>query len=857
MPTDVTDSPSDQSRLVASLVDPGRFGKGCTRVTHLETHISHVLLTGAFAYKIKKPLDLGFLDFTTLAKRRYYCEEELRLNRRLAPDIYLDVVAITGSLEDPVLNGAGTTLEYAVRMREFAQEALASRMLAQGTLSAAHIDALAAEVAAFHGRIDVAPPGSAFGTPDTVLDVAAQNFEQIRPLLTDSTDHATLDALRDWTLAEHTACRGALQQRHDTGFVRECHGDLHLNNIAILAGAVTIFDCIEFNDELRWIDVMSEVAFTVMDLEDRGRGEFGHRFLNAYLERTGDYAGLAVLRFYLAYRAMVRAKVACLRGGQLAPGDAKTALVAEYRSYVDLARHYARPPQPAFVVTHGLSGCGKTTLTQPLLELCGAIRIRTDVERKRLHGIDAAARSGSALDAGLYTADATERTYRRVLALAEAVAAAGSHRDRRRHVSEALAARSVSRARRGARDSVRNDRLRRDRGDAARQDRGARLARQRRVGSRPRGARGPDAHTGSDLRGRASQRVGLRRRGAARSRVRSGSVASGPRPAWRQSNRGDMNHFDVFNGDADGLCALHQLRLEQPLDSVLVTGVKRDIALLQRVAAAPGDTITALDISLDTNRAALIALLERGVSVEYFDHHYAGVVPAHPKLTVHIDTAPGVCTGMIVDRHLGGRRRIWAVVAAYGDNLGAAAAQLALSLGLDATHLEALRDLGETLAYNAYGETEADLVVAPAELYRLLRPYADPFAFMRDERVFREMSEARRADLVLANAIEPEVVLAGASVYVLPDAPWSRRVQGVFANELARARPRQAHAVLTPTTVGTYTVSVRAPLATRTGADTLCRQFATGGGRAAAAGINQLPHDDLPRFVQALEAAYP
>jgi aminoglycoside phosphotransferase family enzyme/gluconate kinase len=425
MPTDMTDSPSDQSRLVASLVDPGRFGKGCTRVTHLETHISHILLTGAFAYKIKKPLDLGFLDFTTLAKRRYYCEEELRLNRRLAPDIYLDVVAITGSLEDPVLDSAGTTLEYAVRMREFAQEALASRMLAQGTLTAAHIDALAAEVAAFHGRVDVAPPGSAFGTPDMVLDVAAQNFVQIRPLLTDSTDCATLDALRDWALAEHTACRGALQQRHDTGFVRECHGDLHLNNIAILAAAVTIFDCIEFNDELRWIDVMSEVAFTVMDLEDRGRGEFGHRFLNAYLERTGDYAGLAVLRFYLAYRAMVRAKVACLRGGQLAPGDVKTALASEYRSYVDLARHYARPPQAAFVVTHGLSGCGKTTLTQPLLELCGAIRIRTDVERKRLHGIDAGARSGSALDAGLYTADATERTYRHVLALAEAIAAAG------------------------------------------------------------------------------------------------------------------------------------------------------------------------------------------------------------------------------------------------------------------------------------------------------------------------------------------------------------------------------------------------------------------------------------------------
>jgi len=318
-----------------------------------------------------------------------------------------------------------------------------------------------------------------------------------------------------------------------------------------------------------------------------------------------------------------------------------------------------------------------------------------------------------------------------------------------------------------------------------------------------------------------------------------------------------MTHFDVFNGDADGLCALHQLRLEQPIDSVLVTGVKRDIALLQRVAAGPGDSITALDISLDTNREALIALLDRGIRVEYFDHHYAGAVPERPQLTAHIDTAPGVCTGMIVDRHLGGRQRIWAVVAAYGDNLGAAAAQLAQPLALDATRLAALRELGETLAYNAYGETEADLVVAPADLYRLMRPHADPFTFMRDEGVFRKMSEGRRADLGLARAIQPEVVLAGAIVYILPDVAWSRRVHGVFANELTHAAPRLAHAVLTANAGGTFTVSVRAPLAKRTGADALCRQFAHGGGRAAAAGINQLPQEELPRFLRALGEAYP
>jgi aminoglycoside phosphotransferase family enzyme/predicted kinase len=324
-----------------------------------------------------------------------------------------------------VVNGAGAAIEYAVRMREFSQEALASRMLARGELTAAHIDALAAEVAAFHGRVDVAPRASALGTPDAALRAAMQNFDQIRPLVTAAADRATLAALHEWTLAEFDARRGAMQQRHDAGFVRECHGDLHLGNIAVLDGAPTIFDCLEFNAELRWIDVASEVAFTVMDLEDRGRPDFGCRFLNAWLEHTGDYAGLAVLRFYLAYRAMVRAKVAALRAKQLASGEAKTALVAEYRGYVRLARSYAQPPQPGIILAHGPSGCGKTTLTQSLLELTGAVRIRTDVERKRLHGLTATARSASGLESGLYTPEATERVYRHALAMAEAVASAG------------------------------------------------------------------------------------------------------------------------------------------------------------------------------------------------------------------------------------------------------------------------------------------------------------------------------------------------------------------------------------------------------------------------------------------------
>jgi hypothetical protein len=427
MPAQALDSDLDQARLVAALADPARYGASCARVTHLQTHISHVFLTGEFAYKIKKPLDLGFLDFTTLAKRRFCCEEEVRLNRRLAPRIYLDVVPITGNVDDPIVNGTGPTLEYAVRMREFPQEALASRMLARGEVTASHIDALAAQVADFHRRIEVAPPDSAFGSPESVLRVAEDNFTHIARVRggEGDGDRARLAPLAAWTRAEHATQRDAFRRRHDEGFVRECHGDLHLGNIAVLDGAPMIFDCIEFNPELRWIDVMSEAAFTAMDLEDRGHSAFARRFLNAYVEHTGDYAGLAVLRHYLVYRAMVRAKVASLRGSQLGPGDARTACDSEFRGYVALAARYATKPHPAWIVTHGLSGCGKTTLTQRLLEACGAIRIRTDVERKRLHGLAAGARSGSALEGGLYSQDATERTYREVFALAAEVAAAG------------------------------------------------------------------------------------------------------------------------------------------------------------------------------------------------------------------------------------------------------------------------------------------------------------------------------------------------------------------------------------------------------------------------------------------------
>jgi len=421
----IAEGASEQARLLEALSRSTAFGPECTHVERIETHISWVFLTGSYAYKVKKAVDFGFLDFTTLAARRRFCEEELRLNRRLAPALYLEVVPITGSADAPVVGGFGEPLEYAVKMREFAQDALASRILARGELTGADIDLLAEKVAAFHAVVGVAGLESVFGAPGEVLRVARQNFAQLRPRLATAEEREELDALAAWTEREYAIRYDAFLRRRERGFIRECHGDLHLGNIARIDGELTIFDCIEFNESMRWIDVMNEVAFTVMDLEDRGRADLAYRFLNAYLERTGDYAGLAVLPFYLVYRALVRAKIARLRAAQIEAGEPKRALLAEYRGYVTLARGYAEPRCPALVITHGLAGCGKTTLSQAMLEALRAVRIRSDVERKRLHGLAALERRSAGVEGGLYTAAASEATYAKLAALAREVLDAG------------------------------------------------------------------------------------------------------------------------------------------------------------------------------------------------------------------------------------------------------------------------------------------------------------------------------------------------------------------------------------------------------------------------------------------------
>ena len=316
-----------------------------------------------------------------------------------------------------------------------------------------------------------------------------------------------------------------------------------------------------------------------------------------------------------------------------------------------------------------------------------------------------------------------------------------------------------------------------------------------------------------------------------------------------------MQFYDIFNGDADGVCALQQLRLEDPRSSVLVTGVKRDIQLLARVAAKPGDELTVLDISLAANASDLERLLAAGARCRYFDHHAPGVIPRHPNLKAVIDTAPDVCTSLLVDRHLGGRHRLWAVVAAYGDNLPAAATSAAAPLGLAAADLARLRELGEALNYNAYGDSTDDLHYHPADLFETLRRYADPRDFIDAEPVLEVLRSAFFDDLDRAARVRPEISQPAGAVFILPDAAWSRRVNGILGNRLAEAEPRRAHAVLVAKQGG-YLVSVRAPVERPRGADALCMQFETGGGRAGAAGINALPERELPRFLAEFQKAF-
>ena len=317
-----------------------------------------------------------------------------------------------------------------------------------------------------------------------------------------------------------------------------------------------------------------------------------------------------------------------------------------------------------------------------------------------------------------------------------------------------------------------------------------------------------------------------------------------------------MKYIDVFNGDADGICALHQLRLADPVDSTLVTGVKRDINLLKSVDAEKGDLVTVLDISLDKNREGLLRLLEAGVNIIYFDHHFAGDIPLHNNLEIHIDTDANMCSSLLVNAYLDGKYLAWAVTAAFGDNLFSAAENAAQPLNLTTDQLDELKLLGTCINYNGYGATLDDLIFTPDALYKLIKPHADPFEFIQNETGYQTLLNGYQDDIAQAESTQPEYTNETHALYILPNAKWARRVSGVFANQLAQDNPNRAHAMLTQQADGGYVVSVRAPLNNKTGADELCRQFETGGGRKAAAGINHLPETEYARFLKAFIDAF-
>jgi len=317
-----------------------------------------------------------------------------------------------------------------------------------------------------------------------------------------------------------------------------------------------------------------------------------------------------------------------------------------------------------------------------------------------------------------------------------------------------------------------------------------------------------------------------------------------------------MTHFDVFNGDADGICALHQLRLANPIDSTLITGVKRDINLLKQIDPSTADSVTTLDVSMEKNIEALSALLAAGVDVEYFDHHFPGDIPDHKHLNAHIDTDANTCTGIIVNQHLKGAHLAWAVTAAFGDNLYATAENAAKPLGLNAEKLEQLKTLGTLLNYNGYGSSLEDLYFPPAELYQRVKPYANPLDFIDTDDAFTTLAEGYASDMQKAEQTQPLIAEDVAAVIVFPMEAFARRVSGVYANQLAQQHPDRAHALLSALPGEGYLVSVRAPMNNKTGADDLVRQFETGGGRKAAAGINFLPEADVDRFCTALRKQY-
>ena len=420
-------TPAPGSALIAGLLRAEAYPHPASEPIRLaETHISWVVLTGDYAYKIKKPLRLSFLDYSTLDRREALCREEVRLNRRHAPDLYIGVSTINGTIPAPCVDGVGPVLEYAVRMRQFAARDELVALLGCDAVTVPDLAALGESVAYLHLGAAAAPPGAAFGWPDTVQRITFDNFAELRRLPEAERWQDSLRGLEERLSGLHAARDPLMRERRERDWVRECHGDLHCGNIVRWQGRLMPFDGIEFDPGLRFIDVVNDIAFLAMDLAERGRDDLRLAALQAWLETIGDFAGLPLLQYYETYRALVRAKVAALRALQSAvDAPARVAAVAECSRYLDWASGRIRELAPVLVITCGLSGSGKTWFAHQLRAPLRALHVRSDVERKRLAGLPPGADSKSPPDAGIYTRDYTARTYDRLHDCAKAALLGG------------------------------------------------------------------------------------------------------------------------------------------------------------------------------------------------------------------------------------------------------------------------------------------------------------------------------------------------------------------------------------------------------------------------------------------------
>lgn len=420
-----------QQKLLRNLTESGHFPHTAPSVKHIDTHISTVLLVGEHAYKFKKPLDLGFLDFSSIESRKRFCAAELEINRALAPGIYLNLATVRGSLDEPRIdndgdNDDGSVLEYAVHMRRFDRDRQLDRLLEAGRLPVTAMDEVGRTVARFHESTERAGQDSEHGSPEQVLAPMLANFKALAPSAEDDSGRREqLRELESWTRSSAERLGTLVARRQHEGYVRACHGDMHLGNMVYVEDEhgeeqLAVFDGIEFNASLRWIDVASEIAFVTMDLHARGASGHAHRVLDTYLDHRDDFGLLRLLPFYQVYRALVRAKVNAIHAAETGLDAAERRQCdAEVERYLALANRLRAPMHPGLILMHGVSGTGKTVVSTEILQRLGAIRLRSDIERKRMMGLEPDSRPTPEQEASMYSEQGIHAVYQHLLVLAD------------------------------------------------------------------------------------------------------------------------------------------------------------------------------------------------------------------------------------------------------------------------------------------------------------------------------------------------------------------------------------------------------------------------------------------------------